>query len=382
MRNYLCVINGFLLLVLILASPLSAQERGTKEVIASGEKMIEKGNVGAARQLAIEEALRSAVEKGLGVFVSSESYVKNYQILEDKIYSKAEGYVKKYDVVSENQLGNRYRVTIRALVSLDALRDDLFALDLLREQMHNPRLMIVVGTRQGKVDEAARSARIQLEKEFAERHFDLIDPATSKKLHNNVKMLLDVTKETVIAAKIGLEHHAEVVLTGIIDSELIGKDNMGFELARSNLALRVIDPTTAQIFASTEEQARGAGQTNKEALSAAGHKVAEKVAPYANQEIVNWWIPIHTRGITYRITLNNVKQYQDAMVFEDAIRAIENVDSVTERVFGGGFLECDVVYKGAKSNLTRAIFLKLDGKPGFENLNVEVGTGNNIIFKR
>ena len=213
--------------------------------------MIEGGNIPSARQRALEEACRKAVEKGLGVFINSESYVKNYQLIEDNIFSKAQGYVKKYDILSENQLGSRYRVSIRALVSLDTIKDDLVAIAILRRQMHNPRLMIVVGTQGGRVDAAARSARASLEKTFAERHFDLIDPAASEKLHNNTKLLLNLTNEPAMAAKIGMEHHAEVVLTGMIDSELLGKTDAGLESARSTLNLRVIDPSTARIFAST-----------------------------------------------------------------------------------------------------------------------------------
>ena len=208
---------------------MSQMERsGVREVIATGESLIDGNNVPDARRRSIDEALRKAVEQGLGVFINSESLVKNYQVIEDKIFANTEGYVKRYDVLSENQLGNRYRTSIKALVSLDSIKKDLVAMALLRQQMHYPRLMILIGTRQGQVDEAARSARVQLEKLFAEKHFDLVDPVTSEKLHNDTKMLLEVTKETVIAAKIGLEHHAEVVLTGIVDSERGGQNKHRF----------------------------------------------------------------------------------------------------------------------------------------------------------
>ena len=382
MKRVIWSITGCLLLVLLLISPVSAQESASKEVIASGESFVEGGNVPGARQRAIEEALRGAVEQGLGVFISSESYVKNYQTINDKIFSNTKGYVKQYDILSENELGNRYRVSIRALVSLDSIKNDLVATALLRQQMHNPRLMILVGTSKGQVDEAARSARIRLEKTFVEKHFDLMDPATSEKLHNNTKMLLEVTKETVIAAKIGLEHHAEVVLTGIIDSDLLGKSNTGFDSARSTLRLRAIDPTTAKIFASAEESATGLGQGSGEALSVSGGKAAGKVGDYTLQEILNWWQELKSAGVSYRITLKNVSRYPEAIVFEDSVKGIDNVVSLNERVFGGGFLECDVVYKGEKSDLSRAIFRKLNGQTGFDNLNIEIGTGNNIIFSR
>lgn len=382
MKKGFCSVVAFLFVMVLFVSPSTAQEKNIKEVVATGESLVEGGNVPAAKKRATEEALRRAVEQGLGVFISSESMVKNYQVIEDKMFSNSQGYIKSYNVMSEKQLGTRYRVSISAVVSLDIIKKDLIALAILRQQMQNPRLMIVIGTRQGRVDDAARSARVALEKRFAEMHFDLIDPATSQKLHNNTKLLLEVTKETVVAAKIGLEHHAEVVLTGIISSDHKGKTNAGFDAMNSRLILRVIDPTTAKIFASTQESAAGVGSGVAEALSGSGTKAGEKAAAYASREIIKWWQELKSAGIAYKITLKNVLKYPVAILFEDGVQGIDNVVSLNERVFGGGFLECDVVYKGQKSTLTRAIFKKLYGNSGFENLNVETSHGNNIIFSR
>ncbi len=362
--------------------PSIAQQKNTREVIATGDSYIDGDNIAAARQQAINAALRNAVEQGVGVLISAESIVKKHLLIKSEIYSKAQGYVKKYDILDVKQLGGLYHVSIKAIVSLDIIKNDLMALGILMQQMHYPRLMIVVGTQEGQVDNAARSARIVLEKRFAEKHFDLIDPATSQKLHNNTKLLLKVTKETVVAAKIGLEHHAEVVLTGIISSEHKGKTNAGFDATNSNLIFRAIDPTTAKIFSSTEESSSGVGSSVAEALSGSGKKAGEKAAAYTSKEIIKWWQELKSAGVAYKITLKNVLKYPVAIDFEDGVQGIDNVVSLNERVFGGGFLECDVVYKGKKSDLTRAIFKKLSGKPGFEDLNVETSHGNNIIFTR
>jgi len=374
--------TAWLFILILSVSPVAASQDSEKEVVATGESLIASENIPVARRLATNDALRAAVEQGVGLFISNESFVKNYQMIEDKIYSNSQGHVKKYDVISENRLGNRYRVTIRALVILDSIKKNLTALGILKHQMNYPRLMIVVGTRQGKVDEAARSARIRLEKTLARKHFDLIDPASSEKLHNNTKMLLDVTKETVIAAKIGLDHHAEVVLTGIIDSEHTPRTDASYDKAKSRLILRVINPTTAKILASTEESASGTGSSRGEALSKSGSKAGEKAAVYASREMIKWWKELKKSGISFRITLKGVTRYPDAILFEDTIQSIDNVASLNERTFGGGFLECDVIYEGKKSKLIRSIFKKISGKSGFENLNLESSTGNNIIFSR
>ncbi|MBF0224950.1 MAG: hypothetical protein HQK76_05790 [Desulfobacterales bacterium] len=44
-------------------------------------------------------------------------------------------------------------------------------------------------------------------------------------------------------------------------------------------------------------------------------------------------------------------------------------------------LECDVYYKGEKSNLQAAVWDKLISQPEFKALDIELGRGNQIIFK-
>ena len=43
------------------------------------------------RDAALSAAKRDAVEKGVGVVVASETLVKNFQVVEDRILSKAKG---------------------------------------------------------------------------------------------------------------------------------------------------------------------------------------------------------------------------------------------------------------------------------------------------
>ncbi|GEM_PF-3602678 len=77
-----------------------------------------------ARDRAIDDALRRAVEQALGTFVSSETIVKNYRLIEDRILSRAEGYVSSYRIVSEEIEDSLYRVRILAEVRKGKLEED------------------------------------------------------------------------------------------------------------------------------------------------------------------------------------------------------------------------------------------------------------------
>jgi hypothetical protein len=85
-----------MLLVFVLSSDTSI-----KEVMVEGVSSIEGGRKDIARDHAIKDALRKAVEQAVGTFISSETVVENYEVLSDRIYSKAEGYVAEYKVLRE-----------------------------------------------------------------------------------------------------------------------------------------------------------------------------------------------------------------------------------------------------------------------------------------
>jgi len=48
------------------------------------------------------------VEQAVRTFISSETVVENYEVLSDRIYSKAEGYVAEYKVLREKEERDLY----------------------------------------------------------------------------------------------------------------------------------------------------------------------------------------------------------------------------------------------------------------------------------
>jgi len=106
----------------------------TREVVAEGRAAInlERGGVPGAREAAIAQALRAAVEKTTGVFVSARTLTSNYRLVQDEVTTRAEGFATLGAVLSEQVKGGEVRVTVRALVSLRPLAKRLKELNLAR----------------------------------------------------------------------------------------------------------------------------------------------------------------------------------------------------------------------------------------------------------
>ena len=76
---------------------------------------------GNTAELAIKNALRSALEQVNGAFISSKTEVLNQLIASDEIVSISNGAIVEYEVLKKTEVNNMFHVTIEAIVSASEL---------------------------------------------------------------------------------------------------------------------------------------------------------------------------------------------------------------------------------------------------------------------
>ena len=162
----------------------------------------------------------------------------------EKIYTRTQGYITGYKVIKERREQNGlYRVKIRAGVKPGILVDTLIKLGLYKDMMDYPRILVVCSP-DAQITDAANAAESVFFKILTSRHFDLIDPGISLKLHNDAKSLLKADTINNAAARLGLEYHAEIVLLYGVKAKPAGFDGM-METASVTMRTKVIATTTA-----------------------------------------------------------------------------------------------------------------------------------------
>ena len=82
---------------------------------------------GATLDEATQGALRTAVEQGVGVFVTSRVRVENDELIEDKILALSNGYIHSYRVVETKERGGQVLVRVVAEVGMRQIRESLEA---------------------------------------------------------------------------------------------------------------------------------------------------------------------------------------------------------------------------------------------------------------
>lgn len=121
-----------------------------QSITVQGQSAID-GNKATAQKKALTEAFRNAVEKGLGVWVKSQTEVKDFETKKDEILTRSEGYVTEHEILNETESDGIYTVTIKAQVAVDKIGSDLKKLvGRLKTQMGNPAIAFVLTTWENK----------------------------------------------------------------------------------------------------------------------------------------------------------------------------------------------------------------------------------------
>ena len=141
------------LLLFALPSPAPAQDRDlNRPLVASGTRPTLEQDSADARKLALEEALRAAVEQALGWLLPSDRIVRYYPLLLDHILKEPMSYIQDYQIVHEGVTFGLYRVTVLTTLYTEGLTRKLRRLGLFLAASERPRIALLVAERTSPED--------------------------------------------------------------------------------------------------------------------------------------------------------------------------------------------------------------------------------------
>jgi len=345
-----------------------------KTVIATGSAA---GGGDKAKDEALARAMRDAVEKAVGVYVEAETMVKNYQLLEDKIYSKVKGYVKSYEIISDNNgQGGVYEIKIKAVVATEILHSDLSALNIIKSAKGNPRIAILINEYIDGNDSTVRNVRSMLEKEFLSKDFKLVDKEQLTAIKNrDISISYDDPQK---AAALGSRIGAEVVITGSASADFMEKSKpYGVSVfaysAKANAKAIKTDTAEVIAIASADSIKRAGGRniTANEALSDCGQKLAKQLI----HDIVEKWRSEVYNYVDIQVFFSQVDSEKRIAILKD-LKAIRGVNEVNEKSFTNSLLELDIKVEGAA---VKVIDKKIQEKMPY--LKLKNKTANRLDFE-
>ena len=351
---------------------------------AQGQAAVLGGDKPAAREKAIEDALRHAVEMAVGTKVTSTSEVQDFQSKMDQVLTHAQGFVKKYEIVSEGMDGEVVQVTIRAQISNVELDKDLQAMGLLMSRKGMPRTMVLVAEQNIGMaapaaawmkDKGGQNALVSADLRIAENTIldqlknggfrQLIDPeiATEK-----VAQVGGITTEINAsqARKLKSLTGAEVILIGQVIATSrgeMGDLGPGWRSCTATISGRAVNTDNGDIL-STDETTQNAAQLDDLTCGKEAIKKASKVfSQDMIKKIAARWSQDVSGGNEIHVTVHKVSGFKQATDFRSALtQHVRGVKGVAQRSFAGGTQELDVTLVGSTDQFASEVEAKKLGK--------------------
>ena len=377
-------------LLCIAACALTVLAQETKTVTAEGVAAIQGGAKDLARDAAIEDAQKRAVEQAIGILIDSQTQVENYQLISDKILSQTKGYIKRYSVASETVDDTLLRVRINAEVALSQLTDDLSGIGILLGQMHKPRTIVMIAEQNighawyawwwGVHGEQTDMSIVEntFMDAFTQKGFEFIDHQVAAK-EIKVTAAYRVQNLTVTQAKtLAAQADAEVVIIGQAVAKLYGDIGGGMKSVQADLSARAVRVDTGQVIAASTTHAAAVHISEL----TAGNDALKKASSQAAEEMIGKILAIYSKETggtrSINITVSGLSKMQ-FVKFKDVLRnQVRGIKDLHERSFAGNTAKISVDAKGSAQSISDELLLK-----DFGTFTVEVisSTANALELK-
>ena len=238
--------------------------RETEISEAVGMVRLYSGEEKQAKDGALREAMKSAVEQGVGAVLTSETEVENFQVVSDNILKKSKGVIKSYRILREGAVDNgiNYEVVISAVVDDDLLNTSLESFRLMQQLtgrktvfvVYNPNVQgdLPLNPERGNDFQLIKSGLTALNQAFIDRRFEVIDPEVFKdviKDQETMALANEADFEEVVsemAAKYGAQYY--VVFTLMASNTERGK----ISEAQADINAKLYNTGTGKIISTIE----------------------------------------------------------------------------------------------------------------------------------
>ena len=341
---------------LLFLSPAYAGE----VVLAEGVAAIYGGNTAVARDKAIDDALRKAVEQAVGTVISSDTMSENYKVIHDKILAQTAGYVERYKVLSEGSEGNLFRVRIQAEIGRANLMNDLRALGLLHVLKEKPKVMVLIDEKVGGLYwssawENVGQAESTIMEKLLSAGFNVVDPQTVRANITRDKALRLLEGDNRAAAAEGLKYGAQVVITGKAFSKNAGGRLYGTRMQsiHATVQARVVRTDTGKVISSRSATGTKAHVDELQGGTLAIKEASERLADELIQDITRQWRgEVYGRSQEITLMISGLVSYKHLSAIKRFLeKETQGVRAVHQRSYTGGVAELMLDYGGKSSNI-------------------------------
>lgn len=335
---------------------LSAQLGGPAEkVVVTGSADVVT-TVEAARERALQQAFRLAVEQVAGVLVESETLSRNLALFEDNILTRTDGYVRRFEVLDQREEEGAVMLEVEVEVVAGPLSGDLKSLGILLRRADYPLVSVEL---------------------FASSNAEL-PPDVGPRLEAEVRSVLK-SKGLEVVEPNGRGLDAVVRIEGTLEwSDLGDPTGLGMQSAMASVSMQAIEDATGSVLTASRSRGRGAGVSVADARDRAGMQALDGAVDDLVDGLVDSWSSRVNNRDAVLLSVRGIDSFEQVTLLADAIEnRFEETEDVVQRQVavdrGTAFLE----WRGRSNASTLARWLAGQDLGDFRV--VVVGTGGNMV---
>ena len=308
--------------------------QASDRVVAEGVGELISGKEARARDEAINDAFRRAIEKAIGTYISSETKMENMQVIKDEIFVRSRGYVTDYEIISEGEEKDTYRVQIKAWVKSTPLKKDL---SRVIKTCGDPKMVVFIQERNLGRKQPFSTIGASLRSYFQNRGFHLVSRSQVKKIKDKVMAEKALEGDMEAALSLANNFSADVLITGKAYTEFITEKTVRSTQMYSTKAytdIKAVITQQAQIVGSFNQTVTEFDMSKKSAGNKALNKISEKIDSALSLKVIDAFCSAPSGpSRSVQLVITNINSYSKFISIVDRIKRIREVKAVHQRLF-------------------------------------------------
>ena len=338
----------------VVALPARAQ------VVSKGKNLVQVTvtGEGTSEEEALRDAMRKAVERGAGTFISSQSEVKDFALVRDTVLARAAGFIQSREILSKNTTPDgMWTMKISAVVSVQGIEDTWGAVTTLLQQMGRPKIMVYVREKIAEKTQDDSTVQTRIENILLKSGFLLVDKNQLKEIDRKDLEAAAAEDNTAKIQAIAKRFGAQIFITGVANCTAGPRKSVGGILLypyQAEANIRTFRTDTAQLLSSVPgSPTRGVDRVWRSAAQKALDAQAQYIAPRVLRDILGFWqealagrgeVQLQVQGLSFtqymklKKQLKTIKQVKDVTtkysnkIADCSIESDVNAEALAEKI--------------------------------------------------
>jgi hypothetical protein len=341
---------------------------------------VEAEGVGANHNAALKAAMRSAIEKAVGIYVQSETEVQNWQLKKDQIITHTEAFITKYDIIDKFHSGNNWTVKINATVSNKKLLDTLQELQILQKQLDNPKILVYYDKSGEQYEPRYTQQSINSINEYLVTYrYEVVDLGHIEDLMREDKNLVEYqTGGKDLVFELARRMKADVYMTVSVVLENTRMSG-GRQYSKAKTTVKAFEAATAKLLATRTAYGPEQSFTRESTGYDAGIDMAVKEAmPYVIEQIQGYWKLAISKGTQFKLIVTGLS-FPEQVRFTEALRGVAS--EIKQEGSSENSVEFTVWFTGTNDELVMALYGAVPSFSGKQFNRTNRGNRIDIFYK-